>query len=180
VKYLSPAEIADEMYSKLDDQSRSAILEIEDPEEMIQFHHGVGTGIRNTYGLWERDNPYTVINPEPNEEGVIDDPRFPDQVSHDVLVRLWHHVHGIPYSEPPTMEDYMNARKSERETSDDVSSMAAQLVNFTVDRLDPAIPSDERLKLAARIRSVAASALAQDRTPGRRLARAVKKVLGFG
>jgi hypothetical protein len=59
-------------------------------EDMTRYHHGIGTNIRNRFGLWDKDNPYVKVDAAPNAAGVIDDPMFPDQVSHEILKKVWH------------------------------------------------------------------------------------------
>ena len=47
-----------------------------------------GRQIRNTFGLWHRQNPYVFLDAEPNEENIIDHPLHPDQVSARVIAEL--------------------------------------------------------------------------------------------
>jgi hypothetical protein len=47
-----------------------------------------GRWLRNSYGLWAKDNPYTVLNPKPNSQGIIDDPLFPDNYSGVIVNRI--------------------------------------------------------------------------------------------
>lgn len=58
------------------------------------LHHGLGTKIRNYYGLWDPKNPHVKVNAKPNKDGIIDDPKFPDQVSHRILTDVWDVLHG--------------------------------------------------------------------------------------
>lgn len=54
--------------------------------------------IRNSYGMWHVDNPHVAVNdPVNNFEGVITDPRFPDNLSATIVDRLV----GM-LQEPPT------------------------------------------------------------------------------
>lgn len=92
-EFLSPKDIAADVFSKLTPEDKRVILEhASTAEDMIAFHHGVGTNIRNHYGLWKPDNPYTKIDAVPNSAGIIDDAKFPDQVSHEILMDVWHRV----------------------------------------------------------------------------------------
>jgi hypothetical protein len=90
-QYLSPDEIVEDAIGRLLIQDIEIIGNIP-KEEMIQFHSHLGMIIRNTYGLWEPENPYTNINSEPNEAGFIDDPRHPDAVSQWILERMWERI----------------------------------------------------------------------------------------
>ena len=47
-----------------------------------------GRYLRNTYGLWQEDNPHVCINPDPNADGIIDHPRHPDNLSGTIIDRL--------------------------------------------------------------------------------------------
>jgi hypothetical protein len=62
-------------------------------ESLIEAHHTVGRSIRNDYGLWDERNPHVVLDPPPNE-GVIDHPDYPDQMSHRIIERVWKEVHA--------------------------------------------------------------------------------------
>lgn len=44
-----------------------------------------GRWIRNSYGLWDPQNPHVVRDPEPNPDGVIDHPLFPDNFSGSII-----------------------------------------------------------------------------------------------
>lgn len=50
--------------------------------------HYAGMSIRNYYGLWDKKNPYTLINPPPNAEGIIDHPLHPDNLSGRIIDRV--------------------------------------------------------------------------------------------
>lgn len=93
-KHMTEAEIVEDLVSKMNDATRKKLLQIRRREHMIQFHHGWGMHIRNNYRLWDTDNPHTKADAGPNDEGIIDDPLFPDQVSGRILQLLWDAVHG--------------------------------------------------------------------------------------
>lgn len=90
-RFLSQTEIAELVFSELDEDS---IRELQEncrmPDDVIRYHHSTGQYIRNRFSLWDEENPYTKSNAQPNENGIFDDPLFPDQVSHDILVKIWH------------------------------------------------------------------------------------------
>ncbi|RUW56373.1 hypothetical protein [Mesorhizobium sp. M8A.F.Ca.ET.021.01.1.1] len=89
-KFLTPDEIAVVVFSRMNDSDLNAVrTDALTAEDMIRYHHGIGTSIRNEFGLWDPANPYTKHDAAPNAQGVIDDPLFPDQVSHEILKKVW-------------------------------------------------------------------------------------------
>jgi uncharacterized Zn finger protein len=77
MEYLSPKEIAFQVYVNMTKEDKKFILETVKTEDgMIRFHSSVGRDIRNNYGLWEKNNPW-VQN------------QHPDDVSFDVLKKVW-------------------------------------------------------------------------------------------
>lgn len=58
----------------------------------------MGRWMRNSYGLWAEDNPHVVLNPEPNNQNIIDHPLFPDNFSGRILDRFIAHVKSLPFS----------------------------------------------------------------------------------
>lgn len=93
--FKSPEEIAQIIFYELDKDSIKAIKEDAlTAEDMVRYHHSVGRSIRNRFLLWDENNPYTKVDCLPNNQGVIDDPLFPDQVSHEILKRVWELVHN--------------------------------------------------------------------------------------
>lgn len=94
--FLKPEEIADIVYAQMNDDDKRHVRDIapHHPDGMIWFHQNVGRLIRNTFGLWNPDNPYTDIEAPPNMDGVIDSPLHPDAVSHEILKMVWHKVHA--------------------------------------------------------------------------------------
>lgn len=75
-------------------------------DNMYRFHHGVGTNIRNEYGLWH-DSPLTEkyrIDRENGgtkfiENGVDAHPQHPDAISMEILMEIWELVHNKEYNE---------------------------------------------------------------------------------
>ena len=88
MEFMSPEQIAYDVFGNLLDYQ---LLEIRDLDraDMVGYHSSMGMHIRNNYLLWDITNPYTVINPEPNEKGIIDHPKYPDQVSMQILYMVW-------------------------------------------------------------------------------------------
>jgi hypothetical protein len=46
-----------------------------------------GRGIRNFYGLWHADNPHTGVGEYEVTDGIVTDPRHPDNFSQRVVER---------------------------------------------------------------------------------------------
>lgn len=88
--YLSEFEIAaDIMLYKLSEDAKAALRRI-DREDLIHLHYTVGRSIREEYLLWDKDNPYTMLNYQPTiVDGVDINPNHPDAVSHRVLELIW-------------------------------------------------------------------------------------------
>lgn len=76
------AEIAQIVYDDMSDGDKETVRYIAAiPYDMIMFHGNVGRYIRNTYKLWDKDNP--ILQGE-----------HPDDVSHDILKMVWALVHA--------------------------------------------------------------------------------------
>ena len=60
----------------------------------------LGRWNRNSYGLWREDNPYTLVNPEPNEDGIIDHPLHPDNLSGRIIDRFVAQSQNDPLTTP--------------------------------------------------------------------------------
>lgn len=56
-------------------------------EDLIRYHHGFGTAIRNEYKLWERKWTPEVRN------GVDYSPEHPDQISQTIIETMWKKLH---------------------------------------------------------------------------------------
>lgn len=56
-----------------------------------------GRWLRNSYGLWAADNPHTLLNPEPNDQNIIDHPLFPDNFSGRIMDRFITHLKQMPF-----------------------------------------------------------------------------------
>ena len=88
--YLTPVQIVRVLLDELDGFDRSRLRrEVLTAEDMVQFHLTAGMGIRNRFGLWDKENPHTVNDAEPNEQGIVDHPRHPDNLSGAILEALW-------------------------------------------------------------------------------------------
>lgn len=73
--FLTEAQIVQDLLKTL---KRDDLAEVQtrSQEELILLHHGPGTYIRNTYKLWDPQNP-------------IVKGKHPDEVSYDILTALW-------------------------------------------------------------------------------------------
>lgn len=85
-----PANL-EECYSHFDKMLpravRASILEMAVPSEVIRFHHGLGTFLRNTLGLWSGSTFSDYINKNTKE-------RHPDEISNNLLRGYWYHLQG--------------------------------------------------------------------------------------
>lgn len=103
VPEISIHSIAQFLLSDLLPADISTIRELKDPEDMIKFHHGAGTWIRNEFNFWTPECPLTKewhedsknnTNKYIDEHGTDNHPKHPDAVSHEVLKELWRIIHG--------------------------------------------------------------------------------------
>lgn len=100
-KYLTNDQIIDDVVSKMTPEDKMELSKLE-AKDMIKFHHGVGTFIRNEYKLWDRNNPLTAIwfidtesgNEKYIKNGVDNHPNHPDAISMDILLGIWKTVTG--------------------------------------------------------------------------------------
>lgn len=69
-------QIKNYIVMNLDGKDKIAILDIPSAEGMIQYHHSIGTWIRNTFKLWHENNPHTID-------------KHPDDISHEILKGVW-------------------------------------------------------------------------------------------
>ena len=101
MNYMNFEQIVEDIVSKMTDEDKIELSNLE-AEDMIRFHHGVGTFIRNEYKLWERTNPLTAIwfideesgNEKYIKDGVDHHPNHPDAVSMNILFAVWETVTG--------------------------------------------------------------------------------------
>ncbi|QIG71664.1 hypothetical protein EVB94_193 [Rhizobium phage RHph_TM40] len=103
--YYSSEEIFQDIHTNIDTSDEGSFLlkylerGFEPPadatsETKYEYHLakiGFGRWIRNSYGLWQEDNPHVILNPSPNDEGIIDHPLFPDNLSGTIIDRLIQH-----------------------------------------------------------------------------------------
>lgn len=94
--FLLPAQIADIVFADLDAVSKKEIAGVQTAEGMIAFHHSAGQYVRNTFKLWDADNPHTMIPLRhcKSEQEAASSPFHPDQVSHEILKEVWRKVHN--------------------------------------------------------------------------------------
>lgn len=79
------------MFSWLDLENRK-ILKAMPKTELWSLHHGYGTGIRNSLGLWNGKNPLLQLA---EFKGM-----FPDDISMILIERLWDYLQTIELDEP--------------------------------------------------------------------------------
>jgi hypothetical protein len=82
--------------SFMDEKSKQNILEVKSQQAMSRFN---GMGIRNYYGLWQKNGLTKYFN---EQLGVW----HADDMSGILLEALWHRVHGTIYDPFPTVERY--------------------------------------------------------------------------
>lgn len=58
-QFLTPREIAQHEHDRFPATERKRIAAVS-KEDLIAYHHGYGTFIRNSYGLWHPSNPFVV------------------------------------------------------------------------------------------------------------------------
>lgn len=75
-------EIADDILSGWADSTKEQLKQIPF-EDLIKYHHGFGTGIRNEYKLWERKWTPEIRN------GVDYSPEHPDAISQTIIETIW-------------------------------------------------------------------------------------------
>lgn len=85
-KYLTEDEIVEDLIVKIGSAPGAA-------KGWVEGGIGLwftGMNIRNYYGLWHENNPYTKSNGDDLqiENGVITDPRFPDNYSGRIMDRV--------------------------------------------------------------------------------------------
>lgn len=79
--FLTEDEIAADLVKNLTEEDVKYLGSMK-KEDVIMLHHGFGTSIRNMYGLWMEENPYTVL-----DDAIADN--FPDQMSHRIIEKMW-------------------------------------------------------------------------------------------
>lgn len=85
--FMSDDEIVADIVATLT-EADLAILRVTKEEDLILFHHGYGTHIRNYYRLWDEKNPFTD-----NRDAMGD--RFADQVSQGIIEKVWAKVTAL-------------------------------------------------------------------------------------
>lgn len=88
--YMSPVEIVRKMMDELVEDDRELLKKkVPRAGDMVMFHHTTGMRLRNRFGLWRADNPHVKLEAEPNAQGIVDHPKFPDNLSGDILEAIW-------------------------------------------------------------------------------------------
>jgi hypothetical protein len=105
---------------------KDVIREMRDAKEegMVGYHHGLGTGLRNDWGLWRGSRLSAYFN----ELGI----QHPDDMSGIILTSFWRHLHGVPLdveSQVAAYQVYWRRAKQDR-----------ALEEARVERLKAALP----------------------------------------
>jgi len=85
------------MWSQLSQEQKDewGLLECQEEDELIKYHHDLGRNIRNGFDLWSYAWEPDLV------DGVDMSPEHPDAISMEVIRELWFHLKEI--------EDEMNA-----------------------------------------------------------------------
>ena len=95
VKIATVAQAVQDLISKLDEASKTELKGLTDSRQLVAYHHGFGTGIRNNYGLWKgnkrllNDCKRIATKKQMVLTPVEDDLIHPDDASHIIMVALW-------------------------------------------------------------------------------------------
>jgi hypothetical protein len=82
-EFASPTKIVKKLLDETPESTREEIRkQVKEAKGMIAYHPTLGRMVRNRFGLWKEDNPYTAYI---NEE----DPKHPDNLSGLILEAYW-------------------------------------------------------------------------------------------
>jgi hypothetical protein len=86
-------EIVDHLYGTLSEKELDEVMKMTE-SQMRALHHGFGTWIRNSYGLWATTHPLTTKwHNDPSSHDIQDHVDYsldhPDAVSNEILSSLW-------------------------------------------------------------------------------------------
>ena len=73
-------------------------MRLKPEDDMIQYHHGLGTWIRNNWALW----PNGRLSKYFNEGGI----KHADDMSGIILTSFWRHLHSQPIKLDEHIEGY--------------------------------------------------------------------------
>lgn len=80
------SEVLEQVYEDLQPQEKIVFFNTP-KKDLIKFHHGFGTYIRNTFGLWSG-------HPELLASMCLPLDTHPDDVSFKIILALWERVRG--------------------------------------------------------------------------------------
>lgn len=86
-RFYHPLEIALRLVDELDHHDRARLQLMPAAREMIKYHHGFGTWVRNRFGLWREANPYT-------RSSSTTAARHPDNLSGAILEAVYYIARG--------------------------------------------------------------------------------------
>lgn len=92
--YMTPHEVSEDVLARLGPKGL-ARFESARPDSLHPIHNSLGRSIRNAYGFWEVQNPWTLLDGEDLgiRDGVITDIRFPDNLSYRIVRNVFSEVH---------------------------------------------------------------------------------------
>ena len=88
--FLSPDQILEELFVDLIAHPEDFDAFVEVPtEQLIGLHHGYGRWIRNHYKLWDSNNPYSMLDYQPELIDEVDhNKKHPDSISMRIIEKL--------------------------------------------------------------------------------------------
>ncbi len=99
-QYLSAEDITCHVILTVDAVNLRFIRDMK-KDDLIGLHMSIGLWIRNTFGLWQEDYPWT-------NEGKIDNTEHPDNYSFSIIEAIWDTLqHDKSILPPPTSEPFV-------------------------------------------------------------------------
>jgi len=83
-------EAVERISATLKPEDREKLLAMK-REDVIMYHHGWGTGIRNEFGLWQAESP--LRDDCAKRQGVTHDKIHPDDCSMIIMEAVWDRAH---------------------------------------------------------------------------------------
>ena len=77
-------EAVERLVSVMSDEHKALVRDCE-RDRLIMFHHGWGTGIRNSFGLWRGNNDLLT--------SACGEPCLPDDASMEIIYATWERLH---------------------------------------------------------------------------------------
>lgn len=83
-------EAVERITSTMEPADRKKLLAMK-REDVIMYHHGWGTGIRNSFGLWQTESP--LRDDCAKRKGMTDNKIHPDDCSMIIMEAVWDRAH---------------------------------------------------------------------------------------